>query len=194
VIQRAAKRMNRLIRDLLDVSTMEAGRFAIEHARISPSELLAEFVEAQRPMAAASTLELRLDVSDELPDIWGDSSRVLQVLENLIGNASKFTAPGGLITIGAVPRSGEVVFWVADSGCGISAEGLPHVFDRFWQARKGDRKGAGLGLPITRGIVEAHGGRIWVESTPGRGTIFFFTIPEAARTAASHVEPPTTGR
>jgi hypothetical protein len=105
VIQRAAKRMNRLIRDLLDVSTMEAGRFAIEHARISPSELLAEFVEAQRPMAAASTLELRLDVSDELPDIWGDSSRVLQVLENLIGNASKFTAPGGLITIGVAARS-----------------------------------------------------------------------------------------
>ena len=85
----------------------------------------------------------------------------------------------GRITVGAAPRDGEVLFWVADTGSGISPDGLPHVFDRFWQARKGARQGAGLGLPITRGIVEAHGGRIWVESTLGRGSVFFFTVPEA---------------
>ena len=73
-----------------------------------------------------------------------------------------------------------MLFWVADSGCGIASDGLPHVFDRFWQAHKGAHHGAGLGLPITRGIIEAHGGRIWVESTLGRGSVFFFTVPQAS--------------
>ena len=77
-----------------------------------------------------------------------------------------------------------MLFWVADTGCGISPEGLPHVFDRFWQARKSARRGAGLGLPISRGIVEAHGGRIWVESTLGRGTVIFFTVPQAPHAEA----------
>ena len=101
------------------------------------------------------------------------------MLENLVGNAIKFTPAEGRITVGAAPREGEVLFWVADTGSGISPDGLPHVFDRFWQARKGAHHGAGLGLPITRGIIEAHGGRIWVESTLGRGTVFFFTVPQA---------------
>ena len=96
-----------------------------------------------------------------------------------MGNAIKFTPVQGRITVGAAPRAGEVVFWVADTRRGISPDGLPHVFDRFWQARKGARQGAGLGLPITRGIIEAHGGRIWVESTLGRGSVFFFTVPAA---------------
>ncbi len=98
--------------------------------------------------------------------------------------------PGGRITVGAAAREDEVLFWVADTGCGISPDDLPHVFDRFWQAKKGAREGAGLGLPITRGIVEAHGGRIWVESTPGRGSIFFFTIPQAASLEAPRLPEP----
>ncbi len=122
---------------------------------------------------------MRLELADDLPDVWGDQHRLLQVLENLVGNAIKFTPVQGRITVGAAPREGEVLFWVADTGSGISPDGLPHVFDRFWQARKGARQGAGLGLPITRGIIEAHGGRIWVESTLGRGSVFFFTVPEA---------------
>jgi signal transduction histidine kinase len=110
------------------------------------------------------------------------------VLDNLVGNAIKFTPGGGCITVGAAPREDEVLFWVADTGSGISPDELPHVFDRFWQADKSARKGAGLGLPITRGIVETHGGRIWVESTPGRGSIFFFTIPQATPVDAPRPE------
>jgi signal transduction histidine kinase len=81
--------------------------------------------------------------------------------------------------VGAAQRNEDVLFWVADTGAGIAPEDLPHVFDRFWQARKAGRRGAGLGLPIVKGIVDAHGGRVWVKSTPGHGSVFFFTIPKA---------------
>ena len=178
-IIRTAGRMNRLIGDLLDVSLIEAGQLGVERARVSTRQLLADSVEAQRPLASSASIEMRLELADDLPDVWGDQYRLLQVLENLVGNAIKFTPVQGHITVGAAPRDGEVLFWVADTGSGISPDGLPHVFDRFWQARKGARQGAGLGLPITRGIIEAHGGRIWVESTLGRGSVFFFTVPEA---------------
>ena len=178
-IIRTAGRMNRLIGDLLDVSLIEAGQLGIERARVSTRQLLLDSVEAQRPLASSASLEMRLELADDLPDVWGDHHRLLQVLENLVGNAIKFTPVQGRITVGAVPREGEVLFWVADTGSGISPDGLPHVFDRFWQARKGVHHGVGLGLPITRGIIEAHGGRIWVESTLGRGSVFFFTVPDA---------------
>jgi len=95
----------------------------------------------------------------------------------------------GEVAVGATPRDGEVVFWVRDNGCGISADDVSHLFDRFWQARKSDRRGAGLGLPIVKGLVEAHGGHIWVESTPGRGTTVFFTVPAATHPADQHREP-----
>jgi signal transduction histidine kinase len=121
---------------------------------------------------------MQLDVERELPDIWADQHRLLQVLENLIGNAIKFTPAGGRITVGASPGEREVLFRVSDTGCGISPTDLPHVFDRFWQARKG-REGAGLGLPIASGIIAGHGGQIWVKSTLGHGTTFSFTIPRA---------------
>ncbi len=178
-VERAAKRMNRLIRDLLDVSAIEAGQLGLERSRVAAESLLADVVDAQRPIAAAGTLELRAEVQHPLPDIWADSHRMSQVLENLIGNATKFTAPGGQIVVGAAPRDHEVLFWVTDTGPGIAPDDLSHVFDRFWQARRGERKGAGLGLAISRGIIEAHGGRVWVESSLGRGTTFFFMIPQA---------------
>jgi signal transduction histidine kinase len=104
---------------------------------------------------------------------------LLQILENLVGNAIKFTGAGGVIRIGAARRDADVLFWVSDTGAGIADANLPHVFDRFWQVSKGGRRGAGLGLPIAKGLVEAHGGRIWVESTLGRGTTFSFTLPAA---------------
>ena len=135
---------------------------------------------------------MEVEVPDDLPDVWGDQHRLLQILENLVGNAIKFTPAQGHITVGAASREGEVLFWIADTGSGISADGLPHVFDPFWQARKGTRQGAGLGLPITRGIVEAHGGRIWVESTLGRGSIFFFTIPLAPPQLPAGTRPSDT--
>jgi signal transduction histidine kinase len=134
-------------------------------------------VEAQKLLASSASVELRIDVAPDLPEVWADRDRLVQVFENLIGNAVKLTKAGGSVTVGAAPRDGEVLFWVADTGVGIAAENLPHVFDRFWQAQKSGRRGAGLGLAIVKGIVEAHGGRIWVESTLGRGSTFFFTVP-----------------
>jgi PAS domain S-box-containing protein len=179
-IHQAAARMNRLIQDLLDVALMESGQLTIERASLSVRALIAEAVEMQRPLASASSLELRIDVDRDVPDVWGDRDRLLQVFENLIGNAIKFTDAGGRITVSAASSDREIVFSVADTGRGIASEDLLHVFDRFWQATKAGRQGAGLGLPITKGIVEAHGGRIWVESTPGRGTTFSLTIPKAS--------------
>jgi PAS domain S-box-containing protein len=179
-IHRTTKRMNRLIQDLLDVALMEAGQLTIEPARLSAGGLIADAVDMQRSLASSSSLELRVEVDPDVAEVWGDRNRLLQVFENLIGNAIKFTQAGGRITAGATSRDDEVVFWVADTGCGIPSENLPRVFDRFWQATRTGRQGAGLGLPITKGIVEAHGGRIWIESTAGSGSTFFFTIPRVS--------------
>jgi signal transduction histidine kinase len=175
--------MNRLIQDLLDVTLIEARQLGLKRARLSTRQLLLQMVEAQKPLAASASLELRIDVDGEVPDIYGDDHRLLQIFENLIGNAIRFTPPGGRIIVGATTGEGDVMFRVTDTGSGIPPSGVPHVFDRFWQAKKDSRQGAGLGLPIARGIVEAHGGRIWVESVLGSGTSFFFVIPRADRSA-----------
>ena len=179
VIERAVRRMNRLIQDLLDVALIEAGQMNIERARQSAGELVLEAVDMQRPLASSSSLELRVEVDPAVAEVWGDRDRLLQVFENLIGNAIKFTMGGGRITVGTATREHEVVFWVADTGEGIAPENLPRIFDRFWQASRAGRSGAGLGLSITKGIVEAHGGRIWIESTAGSGSTFRFTIARA---------------
>ena len=180
IILRASRRMNQLIQDLLDVARVEAGQFNIEPTRLSAADLVREVVEMQTPLAEASDLELDLDVDDAVGAVWGDKRRLIQVFDNLIGNAIKFSEPGGRIVVRAARQAGarDVVFSVSDSGAGIAPEFVAHIFDRFWQAAtKARRLGAGLGLPITKGIVDAHGGRIWVESEPGRGSTFFFTIP-----------------
>jgi signal transduction histidine kinase len=188
-IETAVTRMNRMIQDLLDVALMESGQLTVQPVRLSARELLVGAVDLQRALASSSFLELRVEVDDDLPEIWGDRDRLLQVIENLIGNAVKFTEAGGRITAGATSADRDVVFRVADTGSGIAPEDLPRVFDRFWQATRVGRQGAGLGLPITKGIVEAHGGRIWVESTRGRGTTVSFTIPKAVPERIDHVTP-----
>jgi PAS domain S-box-containing protein len=192
-IQRAAKRMNRLIQDLLDVTRMEAGRFSVERSGVPVQQVLKDSFEAQKALVSAADIELRLEVACDLPVILADRDRLLQVFENLVGNSIKFTAKGGRITVGASPKEGAVLFWVRDTGSGIAAENLPHVFDRFWQGEKGAHRGAGLGLAIVHGIIEAHGGRVWVESVVGQGTTIYFAIPE--RTAAEvAVETPSRFR
>jgi PAS domain S-box-containing protein len=180
IIRRSATRMNRLIQDLLDVALLEAGQLKVLRLPISARELLVEAVEMQRSLASSSLVEVQLEIEGDLPAILGDRDRLLQVFENLIGNALKFTGAGGRITVSATPGDREVLFSVADTGCGIAPSHLGQIFDTFWQvaASKG-RLGAGLGLPITKGIVEAHGGRIWVESALGRGSRFLFVIPSA---------------
>jgi len=186
-IEHAAKRMSRLIQDIVDVTRLEAGRFTLEQARLSANELLSEALEEQRQLASASSLECLLDAGTAVPDIWADHDRLLQVFENLVGNAIKFTKPGGRITLGVRAREGDVLFWVADTGRGIEPDQLAHVFDRFWQAPGAKRRGAGLGLPIVKGIVETHGGQVWVESTSGQGSTFFFTVPVGPASGKSPV-------
>jgi signal transduction histidine kinase len=176
-IEHASKRMSRLIQDIVDVTRLEAGRFTLEQARLSANELLSEALEEQRQLASASSLECLLDAGTAVPDIWADHDRLLQVFENLVGNAIKFTKPGGRITLGVRAREADVLFWVSDTGRGIEPDQLAHVFDRFWQAPGAKRRGAGLGLPIVKGIVETHGGQVWVESRSGQGSTFFFTVP-----------------
>lgn len=192
-IQRSATRMSRLIRDLLDITRLEAGGLELDRDRISTRDVVLESLESQRPLAAAAEIELRVDLASDLPDVWADRDRLLQILENLVGNAVKFTPGGGTIVIGASARDGEVLFRVADTGKGIAAEDVPHLFDRFWQGRQGRRHGAGLGLQIVKGVAEAHGGRVWIDTALGRGSTFFFTIPRADATGHARVSSPVAG-
>jgi PAS domain S-box-containing protein len=180
-IQRAATRMDRLIQDLLDASRIEAGGLAVERRWVNVAEVASEAVRVQQPLASSVSLEIRLDVERDLPDVWADRDRLLQVFENLIGNAIKFTPPGGSITVRAARHGTDVLFEVRDTGPGIDIGDQPHVFDRFWQGRTKKRAGAGLGLPIVKGIVEAHAGRVWVEGALGQGSTFRFTVPTTQR-------------
>ncbi|MFN2565891.1 MAG: ATP-binding protein [Gemmatimonadaceae bacterium] len=181
VMRRAADRMNRLIQDLLDVRRIEAGRLAIEPRPQPAGALVDDAVEMLRPLASAGALALEADVRPDVPEVFADPPRVQQVLSNLVGNAIKFTPAGGRVLLGAEPMTDwEVRFCVADTGPGIAPEDLPHVFGQFWQARRTDRRGIGLGLAIAKGIVEAHGGRIWVESQVGVGSNFYFTLRAAS--------------
>ena len=178
-ILRSAHRADRLIRDLLEIDTIESGRLALERMSVEPADIILAALDSQQALAAEASVIIATDLSPELPRIEADEEHVHRVLENLIGNAIKFTHAGGQITVGAAPRDGELLCWVKDSGIGISSEHLPHIFDRFYQASRSDRHGTGLGLTICRGIVEAHKGRIWAESTPGKGTTMFFALPAA---------------
>jgi signal transduction histidine kinase/PAS domain-containing protein len=179
-IGRATGRMKRLVEDLLDVTRIEGGQLTVRPGRQAPAELVAAAVEAAEAGAAAASLALEAAAAGGLPDVLADRDRILQVFSNLISNALKFSAPGSRVRVGAArDGKGDVEFQVADTGPGISPEGLQHLFDRFWQARAGDRRGAGLGLPICKGIVQAHGATLRVESEPGRGSRFFFSLRAA---------------
>ena len=182
MIHRAAGQMNRLIQDLLEVSAMEAGNVSVD-PRPEPAEpLVHEACGLLGHVAEAKGIRVSCELDDGLPPIRADRDRVHQVFGNLIGNALKFTPEGGTIRVRAEPDGGMVRFSVSDTGAGIRAEDLPHVFDRFWQARHSRAGGAGLGLAISRSIVAAHGGSMWVESEVGRGSTFFFTLPMVDRT------------
>ena len=179
VIQRSATRANRLIQDLLDVAKIQAGGLAVDPVAVEVQSLVNEVMESATPLAGAKQIRVSGETRPDLPQVASDRERILQVFTNLIGNAIKFTPRGGEIRILASHDSGEVRFTVADSGPGIPAEHLDHVFDRYWQAKSTAKLGTGLGLSIAKGIVEAHGGRIWVESPPGSGAQFNFTLPLA---------------
>jgi signal transduction histidine kinase len=133
-----------------------------------------------RPIAAAKSIAVDCRVADDAGRIDVDRERLVQVLSNLVGNAIKFTPVGGRITVAADRAGDRVRFAISDTGPGIAPEEIPHLFDRYWQSAKNARLGAGLGLFIVKGIIDAHGGSIWVESQPGHGTTFYFTIPASA--------------
>ncbi|MBK7864279.1 MAG: PAS domain S-box protein [Archangiaceae bacterium] len=175
-IRSAALRMNELIQDLLDVARLEGGeRLSIARAEVDPAGLLADAAEHSQAELTGAGASLEVAAGPDLPHVSADRRRLLQVFSNLVGNAAKFSR--GRITVGAKARERQVLFWVADDGVGIPADAVPHVFDRFWQASRSDRRGAGLGLSIVKAIVEAHGGSVWVESEVDVGTTFFFTVP-----------------
>ena len=176
-LRRAADRMNRLIQDLLDMSRMEGGILPVERTVQPAAPLVAEVLEMMRPLADEKKLFIAGDADHGLPTLAVDRERVLQIFSNLVGNAIKFTPPGGAITVSAHADGSDVHFVVADSGPGIAKENLVRVFDRFWQAKRLDRQGAGLGLAIAKGLVYAHEGRIWAESVEGHGATFHVVLP-----------------
>jgi signal transduction histidine kinase len=177
VIHRAATRMNRLIGDLLDLANIQAGHLSIERQPTDPRTIVEEALETHTPVAQAKGLELTHEAGVRLASISCDRDRILQVLSNLIDNAIKATPAGGTITIGLHRERDDVVFCVDDTGSGIAPEDLERIFERYWRGDHSGASGTGRGLAIAKGIIEAHGGRLWAESTLGVGSTFKFTIP-----------------
>jgi len=183
-IARGARRALRIVENLLTDSVLESGKFELAPATVEPAELVLATVEAQQHAGAAASVVITADIRPGLPRIQVDSDRLFEVFDNLIGNALKFTKAGGTIDVGASARDGAVLFWVKDTGTGIRPDQVARIFDRFWRAQA-KSAGAGLGLSICKGVVEAHGGRIWAESTEGIGTTMLFTIPTDEATTAT---------
>jgi signal transduction histidine kinase len=175
-IKRTTAQMTRLVADLLDVASIDAGKLVLVRGRHDAAVLVREAADAFAPTAAVKGLSLVVQIADE--DLAGefDPDRIAQVLGNLLNNAAKFTRPGGTITIAAAHRGDEILFSVADTGDGIPPEKLDTIFERHSQLGRSDRSGLGLGLHISRRIVEAHGGRLWAESKLGQGSTFYLTV------------------
>jgi signal transduction histidine kinase len=190
-IHEAVRSTERLLGDLVDVASIEAGHLSMQLRRADPILILGRALDLFEHSASEVPVQLASDVAERLPAVEADDVRILQVLGNLISNARRFTPPGGSITLGAGATGDRVRFFVSDTGQGIAPEHTAHIFDWFWRASH-DRaeRGTGLGLAIAKGIVEAHGGRIDVESAPGRGSTFSFTVPVARGRRAVTDSPP----
>jgi signal transduction histidine kinase len=176
-IHRSGGRMNRLIGDLVDVASIEAGILAAVREVGDPSLVVTEAVESFQPQAAASAVTLTAELVPPSPLAALDPARILQVLSNLISNALKFTPAHGSVVVHVQQVGDEIMFAVSDTGVGIPADQLEAVFERFVQVAKNDRRGVGLGLYISKAIVQGHGGRIWAENKLNGGSTFCFTLP-----------------
>jgi signal transduction histidine kinase len=176
---RAAKQMNRLIDDLLDTVRLQAGRLSLDVEEVSVEAIIKQAEETFRPLAERRHLRFETTAHDG-GTVRADPARVSQIVGNLIGNAIKFTRERGSVKLLATPDANQVVFQIVDDGPGIPPDGMSHLFDSFWQARKSDRRGVGLGLAIVKELVEAHGGKIWVESQVDHGSTFSFSLPSAS--------------
>jgi signal transduction histidine kinase len=178
-IQLYAARMNRIIGDLADVASIDAGKLACNIVPSDPAGLIDETLATFRDAADRKQITLVSEASSALPLGAFDSQRMLQVFANLVSNALKFTTQGGQVRIGGEREGAQIHFSVSDTGQGIPQDMLESVFLRFWQSVGNDRRGSGLGLYICKNLIEAHGGRIWVESGVGKGSVFHFTVSVA---------------
>src|SRR5579859_7121720 len=175
-ISHAAQRMKRLVEDTLDVSRVEGSGLQLDRHAQDVEALVSDAVDAVWNAARTKALNIETHVPHGLR-LLCDPTRMFQALINLLDNAIRYSPEGGRVVVEVRTDHGQVRFSVSDAGPGISDEELTHVFDRFWQGRRQNRAGAGLGLTIVKGVVDAHGGRIWVESRPGHGATFLFTVP-----------------
>jgi signal transduction histidine kinase len=176
-IQRSVARMNRLIGDLIDIASIEAGRLGVTLEVGDPAQVAAEAVDSFRAQAAASGISLVEELVSPALVAPFDHARILQVLVNLLGNAMKFTRADGTVRVRVERIEDDIRFAVSDTGVGIPLDSLEMVFERFRQVNPNDRRGVGLGLYIAKCIVQGHGGRIWAESKTGEGSTFCFTLP-----------------
>jgi signal transduction histidine kinase len=187
-VKRSAARVDGLLRNLIDVAALDAGSLLLSPSEVEVRGLLDETVLMFEPLAEQKSVQLKVDV-DFLESIICDRERILQVLENMIGNALKFVPNGGIIEISARPQPGEVLFEVHDSGPGIAPENVGHIFDRHW--RSGESAGTGLGLYIAKAIVDAHHGNIWARV--GAGTTVAFTLPRTSERTPGELARPYRG-
>jgi PAS domain S-box-containing protein len=178
-MRRSAQRADRLIRDLLDVTRTERGRLDIERRPVIVSDLLRDVSQGVASQARQRGVTLDVVFADGSLCVTGDRDRLLQALDNLLSNAVKFSPEGGVVRLKAIEAEQNACFIVEDTGQGMTTEQQEKLFTQFWQARRGDRRGVGLGLTIVKGIVDAHGGTITVESEPGRGSSFRICIPKS---------------
>jgi signal transduction histidine kinase len=188
VIRHAAERMQSMIGELLEAARMDRGQIEVRREPVDAHDLLEAALELFRERAKGRGITLGGEASG---CVLGDRERIVEVLSNLIGNALGFTPEGGRVTLKIEPTDHRVRFAVADTGPGIAADQLPHLFDRYWQGtrRKKSREGLGLGLYICKRLVEAHGGEIGVDTKLGEGTTFWFTLPAAEERVPSHASP-----
>jgi len=176
--------MNAIVGDLLNISQFEAGKFVLHRKRVDTASLLRDATEVMMGLAESHEILLESEVDPELPPIHADYERALRIFSNLVVNAIKFCPAGATVTIGADAEDEHVRFYVRDEGPGIAAEHISRLFDRYWQSDNADQRGLGLGLSIVKAIVEAHGGEVGVDSVPGNGATFWFTLPREVETYA----------
>lgn len=175
--------MQRMIQDLLDAASIDAGRLSVEQRESDLVVLLVLAASMFEDRCAELGITLKTELPERLPRVNIDADRILQLVGNLMSNAVKFAPSGSRITLSVIDRGRDVVVSVRDEGPGIPAEHVPHLFDRFWHARRGARsQGTGLGLCIAKGIAEAHDGHLWVETIEGLGSTFLFSIPQPLHT------------
>jgi signal transduction histidine kinase len=176
--------LTRLVDDLQELSLAEAGQLKLDRSPTDLADVVDQSVRAAIPRAATKGITLSEEIAEGLPPMEIDPGRVAQILKNLISNAMAYTPEGGRVRVGARKTNGMVELWVSDTGCGVPPEHLPHIFERFYRAdpsRARSTGGSGIGLAISRQLVEAHGGKIWADSELGKGSTFRFTLPLATR-------------